>query len=170
MDNFLISKIRLLQHCFCPLQTCCVMFLLMSSCVVFGQPPSSENELKLISPNVLIGNEASVLQEFAREAGYTPSLESTEDSVQFVYVEAKTYSLAIYLDENISWIARIFTQKDKGKLWIAYLDNFVKTQPNLWSKVNKEQYMFKETSAEPVYLDIIKEDSGYKRFIIEFHH
>lgn len=151
-------------------KTIYTLFLFISAHVAWAQPPTAENEQKLISPAVLLGSRSSDLQKIARQAGYEPSLESTDDSTKYVYVEAKTYSLAIYLENDISWIARIFTQKDKAKPWLAYLDNLVKTQPNIWSRSGKDQYLYKEGETEPVVVDIIKESDGYKRFIVEFHN
>lgn len=147
----------------------CALLLFVSAYEVWGQPPTSESEQQLISPSVLLGTRSADLQQFAKRAGYESSLESTDDSIQYVYVEAKTYSLAIYLENDSSWIARIFTQKDKAKPWLAYLDNLVKTKSNVWSKSGKDQYLYKEEELEPVVVDVIKESSGYKRFILEFH-
>jgi hypothetical protein len=150
-----------------------LLFLIMifAAAVGLAQPPTTEYGQTLIDPLVLLDNDVPLLQKFARQAGYEPSLETTSDSTQYVYVEADTYSLAIYLDEkNTSWIARIFTQQDKTKSWIDYYDNLVKTQPKLWSKASKDRYVYKETFTEPYYVDIIKEKSGYKRLIMEVHH
>ena len=124
----------------------------------FSQPRNEDEEF-IINPAWNVGNSLMLITEGIKQSGFAFSKKTTDEGVNYLYVNAQDYAIAYYYNEDeVTMVLRIYDGIDKTKRWQEFYNEQVSKWPNLWSRTGDYGFKYESSQSKKTrYINLLRD-------------